>query len=389
MMAAHDANPSGPSTTTYEDLTCLEVSLEGVDTCILAVQSLLSAPLYSQRRKLTSAIRHFWALVLEHAPPEIDQFVQPSDSAVFASCLTSIAVERFEIDKHANARDLAADLEQGKEVAYGEPRSFKVTFEFAENEWFEDRALEKKFWFRRARDGLTARVSEPVEIHWKQGKDLTDGLTSAAVELWQAQQKTHLLGVPISSGDSKETQAKKTKDFEDAVKGMPEYKKLTKKIEASTEGSQSFFTFFGYRGRWITQEESAEATKEENSKHEKMATEAAGRAARREAGNDDVQSHQENGDAVKDDTDDLDEDLSEIGDIATDVDIFPAGEELAIALADDVWPNAIKYFIEAQQDTELGAEFDDAQMESDFGSEEVEELVEAQPPGKKRKTDER
>jgi hypothetical protein len=244
----------------------------------------LNTPLYKKRAALISKIPHFWALVFEQSPPEVDNFIQPSDSKVFAECLQTFEVERFEIDSS--------------------PRSFTAKFGFSKNEYFEDKVLEKKFWFRRSKDGWQGLVSEPVRIHWKKGKDLTDGLTDAAYALYQAKQK--LGGASNGSNHAKES-------------GLPQYKALAKKIEQSEDASNSFFAWFGFVSsyKWVSAEESVEANKEEAERLEKK----------------------KRGEEVKDDEDDDDDEIDH-----QETEVFPQGDELATIIAEDMWPSAIKYY---------------------------------------------
>lgn len=110
---------------------------------------------------------------------------------------------------------------------------------FSENEYFTDAVLEKRFWYRRARDGWSGLVSEPVNIQWKKDRDLTGGLLDLVCKAWEVEKK-----------ESKEK-----------GKGLsPEQKALKKKIDNTGMGGLSFFAWFGFIGRKISAEESKEAT---------------------------------------------------------------------------------------------------------------------------------
>jgi hypothetical protein len=248
-------------------------------------QYALEAPLYKRRSEIVSKIAGFWALVLEQAPPEVDQYIQPSDSQIFGECLTGVQVDRFEIDTS--------------------PRSFSIQFTFDKNanEWFEDAVLEKKFWHRRAQDGWTGYVSEPVEVHWKKGKDLTHGLTDTAFKLWEAKRKQG----KIANGAG--TKLSST---------LPEYKELVKKLERHDPTSSGFFTLFGFvsERRFVTAEESAAATAADKERRAKI----------------------RKGETVPDAVEE--EDVPE----DSDVEVCPHGADLATVLVEDVWPSAIKYF---------------------------------------------
>jgi hypothetical protein len=244
----------------------------------------LNAPLYARREPLLAMIPHFWALVFEQAPPELDQYIQPSDSKLFAECLKSLSVERFEIND-----------------PNGSPRSFSIKFVFEPNEYFEDTTLEKKFWFRRAKDNWTGLVSEPVQIRWKKGRDLTQGLTTAAVKLWQARKDNG-------------------KDAE-----LPEHKALTSKLESTeADAALSLFTWFAWAsGRpYVTAEESVAANAAENERREKR------RKGEKASGPEDEGEP------------DLDYEYDET------LEIHPGGEDIATLISEDLWPNATKYFSE-------------------------------------------
>ncbi|KAF2095853.1 hypothetical protein NA57DRAFT_43401 [Rhizodiscina lignyota] len=256
---------------TYEELIQLEYDFDDVDCEITRQQYKLSTNLYTKRNTLTSAIPHFWALVLEQAPTDIDQFITPSDSKLIAECLTGIEVTRPEIIDPA-----------------GSPRTVHIKFTFSENEWFEDKVLEKTFYFRRASDTWSGLVSEPVKINWKKGKDLTKGLTDAAYNLWQKKEKLHLNGINGVNGTN------------GAAKKLPEETTLERKLEIAGEESTSFFTFFSFRKK---KGEEVEDVKMDESAFEEQ-----------------------------------------------DLEVCPHGGEVAMVIADDIWPNAIKYFTTAQED---------------------------------------
>ncbi|EAT77160.2 hypothetical protein SNOG_15495 [Parastagonospora nodorum SN15] len=195
----------------FEELSVIETEFEDVELEIIRKAEALHAPLYTKRADYIKKIPHFWSL-----------------SRVLSSTTPN-----------------------------GSPRSFALKFGFKENEYFEDKVLEKKFWFRKSRD-WAGLVSEPVQIHWKKGKDLTGGLTDAAFKLGEARKKLN--------SDSSDMAARK-KETE-----LPEYKELSKKIETSFESSISFFGLFSFVSgyRWISAEESAKAEKEDKEKLEKI-----------------------------------------------------------------------------------------------------------------------
>lgn len=230
--------------------------------------------------------------MFEQSPPEVDTYIQPSDSQLFAECLRSLEVSRFEINPAPVA---GAEPE-------GSPRSLSIKMEFGLNEWFEDDVLEKKLWFRRAKDNWTGLVSEPVNIRWKKGKDLTHGLTNAAANLWEARRKMSA----ATEGDPKESE-------------LEEAEALAEKLELSDEAAPSFFTLFSFVSgrRYVSPEESAAANAAEAERREK-----------RSRGEKVEEPEPEN------DTEDQD----------PFAEILPNGDDLPNLIAEEVWPNAIKYF---------------------------------------------
>lgn len=240
----------------------------------------LHKPLYEKRAKLVSRIPNFWPLVIEQAPPDIDEYIQPSDSALLLSSLTSLSVSHFETENGGTC----------------DPRSIAIRWEFGDNDYFEDKVIEKKFWHRHAKDGWAGLVSEPVDIQWKKGKDLTNGLLGMVKRVWD------------------EEQAAKGKKNGGEI--TEEHKALKKKIENTGIGGISFFAWFGYIGRRVSAEESRLAIEKEANKRKQRVD---GKT---------VDSEDEDGE-------DEDED---------DYEIFPDGDSLAVAISEDLWPNAIKYF---------------------------------------------
>ncbi|KTW31179.1 uncharacterized protein T551_01252 [Pneumocystis jirovecii RU7] len=63
-------------------------------------------------------------------------------------------------------------------------------------------------------------------------------------------------------------------------------------------------------------------------------------------------------------------------------DVFEDGEELAIFIAEDLYPNAVKYFTDALQENEE----EDEDAEIDLETENGDETSESEPPKKKAKT---
>ncbi|KAI1753341.1 nucleosome assembly protein [Xylaria castorea] len=327
---------------TYEGLAELEREFEDVETEIIRQQYVLTKPLYEKREKLVTKIPNFWPLVIEQAPPDVDQYIQPSDSAVLLSSLNSISVSHFEIENG------------GK----GDPRSIAVKMEFNENDYFENKVLEKKFWYRRSKFGYAGLVSEPVPIKWKAGKDLTQGLLDLTVKVWEQDKKQ-----AQANGASKDKKKTKPEDW------TADQKTLREKIDTFGLGGVSFFCWFGYRGEDISAEESATAIQEDKKR----------RADKAEGKDPDVKEAEEE---EEDDDDDDDED--EYDPLA--LEIFPDGDDMAVAFSEDLWPSAIKYFTQAQEaDAISDFDFEDDDEEMNEGEGENDDDGDEAPPLKKRK----
>lgn len=296
------ANGAADATVSYEELIQLEYEFNDAEDELVRKQYEIESPLYKKRAGLVSKIPNFWALVLEQAPPDIDQYVQPSDSQVFAECLKNIEVDRFDIENT--------------------PRSFSIKFTFSPNEWIEDEVLEKKFYFRRGLDSQLGLVSEPVKVNWKKDKDLTQGLTDAAIKLWEAKQKH----AKVANGSGKNTT-------------LPEEKEILELLD-NTDSASRFFTLFGFisETRYISAEESEKAWAQEKE-----------RRAKAKAG---------------EEVEDEDDEMASFD----ETEICPHGAEIGLMIAEDIWPNAIKYFTQAQEvdDEDLSEiDFEDASDESD------------------------
>lgn len=174
--------------------------------------------------------------------------------------------------------------------------------------------LEKRFWYRRARDGWCGLVSEPVPIRWKKGKDLTGGLLDLVCRAWDSQPVRQQ---DASGGGSAGAQAGSAKEAMTA-----EQKALKKKIDQTGMGGLSFFAWFGFIGRRVSAEESEEA----------MRKEAERRNLRKQGQKIDTPVENES---------------EEGGEGAgMSLEIFPDGDDLAVAITEDLWPGAIKYFSE-------------------------------------------
>jgi hypothetical protein len=161
----------------------------------------------------------------------------------------------------------------------GDPRDVDISFKFADNEWMPEQTITKRFTYFEA-PGLTGLTSTPVEITFKHGKDLTEGINKAAIEAFE---------------ERKARADKKNKKGKGAAKRGPKEEALLKLLEGP---SQSFFYWFSFTG-----------------KHPLLG----------EIEEDDQSEGEEN-------------------DISNPIDPFPYGDELAAQLADDLYPHAVKYF---------------------------------------------
>jgi hypothetical protein len=140
-----------------------------------------------------------------------------------------------------------------------------------------------------------------VPIRWKKDRDLTGGLLDLVCRAWEAG--------PVAGGLS------------------PEQRALKKKIENTGMGGLSFFAWFGFIGRRVSAEESAEATRlEREARGERKADKALESTGEQEQAQD-----QEEEEEAEDDP-------------GMSLEIFPDGDDLAIAITEDLWPGAIKYF---------------------------------------------
>ena len=139
------------------------------------------------------------------------------------------------------------------------------------------------------------------------------------------------------------------------ARGLPEYTALKKKVEHWNALNTSFFAWFGSVSgrRWVSEKESEKANEEYAALKE-----------RRRAG-EKVELPEEAADVAE---------LESLDDEA--VEVHQGGDELAVALAEDLWPNAIKFFMQAQEIEEMSDEgFEDDMEEDDDAEEGDEEIV--------------
>ncbi|KAJ6155501.1 hypothetical protein N7470_006067 [Penicillium chermesinum] len=291
----------------------------------------LLAPLYKKRdEQIIAQAPDFWVRVFASSPAEIDEYILPVDAQVLGDALQNMKVERFELN------------DKGE----GEPRSLRFIFDFKENDWFTNTQLVKDFYWRtqivktesgksRTWEGL---VSDPVRINWKEGKDVTKGLLDATVDLFEAEKKA--AGKKRAELPQYETLVKKIQEVEaEALDNEPEEDEDDEDADPSSPVGVSFWNWFGYRGRDVSAEESAKATKEDNERFEKI-----------------LKGEKVDGD----ENDDDDEDDEDYIDDLEDAEVFEDGQDLAIALAEDLYADAMQYYV---QSFEMGDDLDDLDIE--------------------------
>lgn len=251
---------------------------------------LASKPIYEERAQIIKEIPGFWPAVFEEAPLEIESHVQARDLPILDH-LTWLELNRFELDE---------------DPSNGDPRSIQLTFRFSANEYFEDETLKKKFWYRRSNDGWSGLVSKPLDIQWKDGKDPTDGLLKSAVERHHKVRATE---------DNLRMQAKKN----------------APKSSTQPQGEEvSIFAWFGYHGRDISAQEYSRAARDEIERRETIVVGEEQEVSK--AGND--------GELIIEKTLAVDRDAE----YPSCQETFPGGEELALAISEDLFPGALKYF---------------------------------------------
>lgn len=216
--------------------------------------------------------------------------------------ITSFSVERYQIKSQDD----------------GEPRSLRFTFEFKPNDFFEDTRLVKEFEYKLDPAGPGNLISKPVPIKWRhKKKDVTNGVLDAAVELEAAESTMKLSkgGVELNLVDRE---------------GLWQFEKLREKLAKDEESSEepSFFNWFGFRG--------AVAEKSEKKS--------------RNGANGKADEEPEDADDHEDDDDGM-----------LDVEIFPAGEEVAISLAEEMWPSVMDYFSKCHKSISCPADTDHCQ----------------------------
>ena len=179
---------------------------------------LASKNIYDQRAELLRKIPGFWLAVVEES--EIELYVQARDIPILQH-LISLDFSRFELDE---------DPEKG------DPRSLQFVFRFSTNEYFTDEVLVKRFWHRNSKTGWSGLVSDPVRIHWKNGKDVTGGALDFVVDRYHNEHRRRANSSLHSQKPSRKGKALQYRE------------------------DDSFFAWFGSRGCDISAEEAINAT---------------------------------------------------------------------------------------------------------------------------------
>ena len=241
-------------------------------------------------------------------PAVIESSIQSCDLQILSS-LKAIEVFRFEVDD---------------DPEHGDPRSFKIVFEFDSGLFLEDKVLEKRFWYRRSKDGWAGLISEPVRIKWKLNADPTLGLLDIAVDAYEEWLK--------GSGTISTSQGSKRCSTDASFDGAGAYSRLVNALEDLDPHSISLFAFFGYRGRNVTAEESAEAMTAQSPSCQNSFGDAVSEGKRSVSEPSLRSLIRKTTPSNSDDEDPLAHE------------IFPAGEEVANALCEDLFPSALRYF---------------------------------------------
>ncbi|KAL8943705.1 MAG: hypothetical protein Q9216_000904 [Gyalolechia sp. 2 TL-2023] len=311
----------------YDTLARIEEEIANIELEYLRKTYTATRPKLLERATAIEAIPDFWPTVIDEAPTEIDQRIQPRDVPAL-NCLTGIDVERFEV--------LDADN--------GEARSIKLTFSFKPNEWFHDETIEKKLHWRMSKNGWSGLVGEPVRVHWRD-RDLTEGLLDMAFNLWQKEKelevsrsctqqqiKTLILHTQQARGQNR-----------DDIGATDEFKLLVEKVERTPQDAISIFGLFGFRGHHISAQESLSAMDGKNGMVE----------------------------GAKSGVEGPEKGLPAL----PGTEIYPHGEEVAVAFGEDLYPGATQYFTAAKErdtkisEEELVSDSDNSQSSDDANDE--------------------
>lgn len=268
--------------------------------------------LYERRSKLLQAIPGFWPLVFVNGPQDLQELYEPVDEQIINS-ISNFTVSRY----------------QTKSDTEGEPRSLRFTFEFdtskQEPKLFENTSITKDFEFvaREDLEGGGGYISKPVNFQWTRAakKQGLNKMLDLAEQLYQAEQAL------VENGHVEQADRE----------GLWQYEKLREALEKEEEkamngededSERSFLDWFAYRGAILPPKEPEVRVKAEK------------------ATNGDVKIHEDEAE------DQLDEDseTEDEEDGLLDVEVFPAGGDIAQVLAEQLWPDCMDFFIQSQSD---------------------------------------
>ncbi|KAK5056771.1 hypothetical protein LTR84_012303 [Exophiala bonariae] len=313
--------------TVFEELGDLEKEFADTELDALRRKEFALKPLYAKRQALLERVPGFWPTVFGNAPEEVQQFFSPEDLSLLSS-LISFSVDRYQIQTESK----------------GEPRSLRFTFEFGANDIIEDAKLVKDFEYRAGVPGGSGNfVSKPVAIKFKnKKKDVTHGLLDAAVELYSAEE-----ALKLKNGDGEI-------DIVDR-EALWQHEKLRQKmikLDEEPEQEPSFFNWFGFRG----------AVNSHAEREPKVST--------------------TNGTSSPDEEEEGDDDDE---DQMLELEIFPAGDDVAITLAEELWTDAMDFFMSAQDEGAFDIDEDDEVSDDDDEAPELVPVEDDRPRKKQRK----
>ncbi|KAG0226680.1 hypothetical protein BGW42_003470 [Actinomortierella wolfii] len=128
-----------------DDLAQISKEVANAELEIAKKRNELMKPIFEKRRAAFNKIPNFWSQVFENHM-SFGDILDEKDGAVLRH-LTDLWVEH--------------DPEN--------PRNYKITFTFSENEYFKNKELVKEVVF----DEQEGPKAKPFTIEWKEGKDLT------------------------------------------------------------------------------------------------------------------------------------------------------------------------------------------------------------------------
>jgi Nucleosome assembly protein (NAP) len=217
-------------------------------------------------------------------------------STVFLSAPPQIAqyIQASDIDLLTHITSFQAErFEIDETGTKGDPRSLRITFEFEPNDFIEEKKLVKELRYRYARIGSReGLVSDPVPISWKtKKKDLTRGLGPCAVTLFEAEKAMKL---QVNGEEVDMVSREGLWQNERVLQGL-------RTMEELGQEQLGFFAWFYYRGVDLS-------------------------APSRADGDDGTEDEEASDDGLR------------------DVEIYPAGSDMANFLAEHLWEDAVDIY---------------------------------------------